>query len=69
VKGDYDFDNQMTYQFTDPVTFASGDTIEFSCNWNNSTSNPGLSTEPKETAYGERTDEEMCYFFSFVALK
>jgi hypothetical protein len=69
VKGDYDFDNQMTYQFTDPVTFASGDTIEFSCNWNNSTSNPGLSTEPKETTYGERTDEEMCYFFSFVALK
>ena len=69
VEGDYDFSNQMTYQFSDPVSFANGDTIEFSCNWNNSESNPDLpSDEPKDTYYGERTDEEMCYFFTFVSI-
>jgi len=69
VDGDYDFDNQMTYQFTEPVAFGQGDQLRFSCNWNNSTSNPDLPVdEPQTTYYGERTDEEMCFFFSFVAV-
>lgn len=68
VEGEYDFDNQMTYQFTEVIPFEQGDTIRYSCNWNNSESNPGLSTEPKTTSYGERTDEEMCFFFTFVSL-
>lgn len=70
VEGDYDFDNQLTYQFPEdniPV-LANGDTIEYFCNWNNSMSNPDLPhSEPVSAGYGERTDEEMCFFFSLVS--
>ena len=70
VEGDYDFDNQMTYQFTEPVAFNTGDSVQFSCNWNNSTSNPDLIHDtPRTTGYGERTDEEMCFFFTMLAFK
>ncbi|MEL6343877.1 MAG: hypothetical protein AAFV53_12140 [Myxococcota bacterium] len=66
VEGEYDFDNQMTYQFTEPLDYARGDTVRFSCNWNNSTSNPDLPyDEPQTTYYGEETDEEMCFFFTY----
>ena len=69
VQGDYDFSNQMTYQFSDPVKFAKGDTISFECTWDNSTGNDDrILDEPQNTYYGERTDEEMCFFFSLVAV-
>lgn len=61
VDGEYSFDNQMTYQFREPVEFATGDTLEYSCTWNNSEG-----TEP--VGYGERTNEEMCFFFTFLTL-
>ncbi|MEL6347511.1 MAG: hypothetical protein AAFV53_30655 [Myxococcota bacterium] len=69
VAGDYDFDNQMTYMFSEPVPFNRGDTLEFSCTWNNSTSNPDrYFDEPQDTSFGERTNEEMCYYFTLVTL-
>lgn len=69
VQGDYDFDNQLTYQFEGELpVLGQGDTLEYSCTWNNSTSNPDLPyDEPVTTGYGERTDEEMCYFFSMIS--
>ncbi|MFT5583599.1 MAG: hypothetical protein ACI9VR_001177 [Cognaticolwellia sp.] len=70
VEGEYDFDNQLTYQFAEDDTplVSYGDSIEFFCNWNNSTSNPDLPySEPIDAGYGERTDEEMCFFFSLVS--
>jgi hypothetical protein len=68
VEGDYDFNNQMTYQFVDPIVLEQGETLNYSCTWNNSTSNDDLEGEPQTTGYGERTNEEMCYFFSLVSL-
>ena len=65
--GTYDFDNQVTYQFSDTAMFRPGDRIEFSCTWDNSTGNPNQVGEPKDTFYGERTDEEMCFFFTLVS--
>jgi mono/diheme cytochrome c family protein len=66
VRGDYEFDNQMTYQFSEPVTLARGETLQLHCNWNNSTSNPDLPyDEPRTTTFGENTDEEMCFFFTY----
>jgi hypothetical protein len=59
AQGAYDFNNQLTYQFSEPLTFGVGDELEFSCTWDNS---DGDST----VTYGERTDEEMCYFFTIV---
>jgi hypothetical protein len=67
VEGDYDFNNQMTYQFVEPVEFEQGARINFECTWNNSTSNEALEGEPQTTHYGERTDEEMCFFFSLIS--
>jgi mono/diheme cytochrome c family protein len=59
VSGDYDFDNQMTYQFTEPAPFGMGDRVNFECTWDNSGGDATV-------RYGERTDEEMCFFFTLV---
>ncbi|MEL6347635.1 MAG: hypothetical protein AAFV53_31295 [Myxococcota bacterium] len=69
VTGEYDFDNQMTYMFNEPVSLNNGDKVEISCTWNNSTSNPDrYFDEPQDTRFGERTNEEMCYFFTLLTL-
>jgi len=68
VRGDYDFDNQMTYQFPEPLLLPMGAKLTWSCTWNNSSSNPALEgAEPETVRYGERTDEEMCFFFSLIS--
>lgn len=59
VTGTYDFDNQMTYQFVEPPVLQLGDRVEYSCTWDNSEGTT-------DVGWGERTDEEMCYFFSLV---
>lgn len=65
----YDFENQMTYMFPEPIDVAGGDTLHLECTWNNSSSNPDLIHDPpKDTRYGERTDEEMCFAFTLVSL-
>lgn len=70
LEGDYDFDNQLTYMYREPASFPQGSELGFSCTWDNSTDNPNLPyDEPVETRYGERTDEEMCYFFTFYAIE
>jgi hypothetical protein len=61
VDGAYSFDNQMTYQFKDSVPLNVGDSVEFTCTWDNSEGT-------EEVRWGERTNEEMCFFFSFVTL-
>ena len=69
VEGDYDFSNQMTYQFTEPVPFDINDKVNYTCTWDNSADNPDqINDSPQTTYYGERTDEEMCFFFSLLAL-
>lgn len=65
----YDFDNQLTYLYDQPIYIPSGTDIQMSCTWNNSTSNPDLVLNPpQDVGYGERTDEEMCYAFTLVSL-
>ncbi len=56
VNGDYSFDNQISYQFKEPIRVRSTDTIEVSCRFDNPTD--------QAVYYGERTDEEMCIFFT-----
>jgi len=70
AEGDYDFDNQLTYMFKEPMTIAPGGRINIECTWNNSESNPDLiHFPPQETYYGERTDEEMCFAFTLASLE
>ena len=69
VEGDYDFDNQLSYQLTDPVEVEAGDVWTMSCTWDNSDDNPNQINESSQPVkYGERTDEEMCFGFSLVSL-
>ena len=65
VEGRYSFDNQLTYMFDEPVAFPKDSAVEFECVWDNSEgpNNP----EPQATGYGERTDEEMCFFFTLIS--
>ena len=65
----YDFNNQLTYQFDKPISVYQGDQIFWECTWNNSVSNPDLYYEtPQDVYFGERTDEEMCYAFTLISL-
>ena len=61
VEGDYSFDNQLTFLLEEPVKMSAGDRVDVRCEWDNSEG-----TEP--VTYGERTDEEMCFFFGLVGL-
>ncbi len=59
VQGNYNFSNQLTYQWVEPIAFRPGDTVEYSCTWDNTAGDSAV-------GYGERTDEEMCYFFTIA---
>jgi hypothetical protein len=65
----YDFANQQSYLFEWPIELEPDDRISFSCTWDNSADNPDqLQDPPQDVRYGERTDEEMCYGFTFIQL-
>jgi hypothetical protein len=65
----YDFNNQLTYMFREPIEIPRRSTIGFGCTWNNSPSNPNLVVDPpQDIRYGERTDQEMCYGFSLISV-
>jgi len=64
AQGDYDFDNQLSYQLKEPVTVGNGQTLGLECTWDNGASNPEQFYDPpQDIYYGERTDEEMCFAF------
>ncbi len=65
----YDFNNQLTYMFKEPVEVPANTPIRFSCTWDNSTNNPALiHNPPVDVGYGERTDEEMCFAFTYFSI-
>ena len=65
----YDFGNQLTYVLNEPVTVTGGDTVNFSCTWDNSANNPNnFYDPPRDVRYGERTDEEMCFAFTVMEI-
>lgn len=65
----YDFDNQQTYMFKEPLSVQAGDTLGFECTWDNSADNPDqFFDEPQDIRYGERTNEEMCFTFTLIGL-
>lgn len=65
----YDFNNQLTYMFKDPLYITGNTPINFRCTWDNSADNPNLINKPPtDVTYGERTDEEMCFAFAYVSI-
>ena len=64
----YDFDNQLFYMFDEPVPVEGGTKLSFECTWDNSADNPNqIHDTPVDVGYGERTDEEMCFFFTLMS--
>ena len=60
----YDFDNQQNYLFKEPLVAPANSLYQWSCRWNNSTSNPNLIIDPpQDVGYGEGSEEEMCFMF------
>lgn len=65
----WDFDNQISYVFNEPIVLYPGDKVRLRCTWDNSESNPDLIHNPPiDVGYGERTDEEMCFAFTLLSL-
>ncbi len=60
IRGDYSFDNQIAFLFEEPLSVEAGDEMDFHCQWDNSSGST-------DVYYGERTDEEMCFFFGLAA--
>ena len=64
----YDFSNQPTYSFPEPIVLSPVDELSIGCTWNNSASNPDRIVDPpQDTIFGERTDQEMCYALMYVS--
>ena len=64
----WDFENQVTYLFEDPLTFAPGDILNLQCTWDNSAANPNQHySPPQDISYGEGTNQEMCYFLMYFS--
>lgn len=69
LDGPWDFHNQQTYMFREPIEVNVGDSASFGCTWNNSDSNPNQVNNPLvDVGYGERTQEEMCFGFTLATL-
>ncbi len=69
VRGEWDFNHQMSYQFTEPVRIQQGDTLFGSCTWDNSADNPNqVFDPPQQITWGEGTDDEMCVFLLYIGM-
>ena len=65
----YDFDNQLTYMYNEPVLLPANQPFDLSCTWDNSATNPNqFANPPQDVGYGERTDEEMCFVFTLASI-
>ncbi len=63
----YDFDNQLMYQLLQPVDLKQGETLSFTCRWDNSAENPDQINETvQDVVAGEYTNQEMCFAFALV---
>ncbi len=63
----WDFHNQLTYMLEDPIRIEPEDSVSTRCTWDNTDANPNQPSDPPETVtYGENTDQEMCFFLSYI---
>jgi peroxiredoxin len=55
----YDFNWQLLYQLAEPQTLHKGDTIQFTCWFDNSRNNPANPDPTKTVRWGQQTEDEM----------
>lgn len=62
----WDFHNQASIALKEPVTIEGGDVVTVTCRWDNSAANPNqLFDPPRDVEFGEETNDEMCYAFTY----
>ncbi|NCG18083.1 MAG: hypothetical protein GWP91_03605 [Rhodobacterales bacterium] len=65
----YEFNNQPTYWFKEPVRITPEATVHVSCTYDNSADSPGqFNDPPQDVSYGERTDQEMCFALMYASI-
>lgn len=65
----WDFHNQIALQYPEPVRVRGGDVLAMTCRWDNSADNPAqFNDPPQDVGFGEGTDEEMCFGFTYGRL-
>lgn len=65
----YSFENQYSYSFVEPYVAEGGTWVDYSCTWNNSTSNQDrINDPPVTTTYGQGSADEMCFFYGLYSL-
>ncbi|MCB9766204.1 MAG: hypothetical protein H6739_40890 [Alphaproteobacteria bacterium] len=69
VRGEYDFDHQMTYMFDVPVQFNRRDRLVVECTWNNAADAPNQYNDPpQDIVWGEGSNAEMCYMLFYYSM-
>ena len=66
---DYDFDWQLVYALSEPVSFEPEDELFISCTWDNSADNQPAGQEPTEVNWGEGSSDEMCVSNMYITEK
>lgn len=62
----WDFHNQVTSMFTEEVVIDAGDQVDVTCTWDNSADSPYQYNDPPENVrFGEESNAEMCYAFTY----
>ena len=62
----WDFHNQLTSMFTQEVVIDAGDQVDLTCTWDNSAASPYQYNDPPEDVkFGEESNAEMCYAFTY----
>ena len=65
----YDFANQPTYWFEEPIVLSPGSSVHVQCTYDNSAGNEDqLNDPPVDVTYGENTDQEMCFALLYATL-
>ena len=62
----WDFHSQATIRLREEIVLSDGDTLMVRCHWDNTEENPAQHTHPPEdVSFGEETENEMCFAFTY----
>ncbi|MDC3981756.1 monooxygenase [Polyangium jinanense] len=68
ARGDFDFHHQALYMFDEPIPWQPGQRFVTECTWDNSATGKGQTHfPPLDIAWGEGTNQEMCFMVAYLS--